>query len=368
MDRIDTIIVGAGVIGLACARALAAAGREVLILETENAFGTVTSSRNSGVIHAGIYYKPGSLKARCCVRGRDLLYAYARERGVAYKNCGKLVVATDQSQVEKLHAWKANAEKNGVIGLRLLTPAEARALEPQLSCVQALHVPMSGIIDVHEYMLALLGDAEANGATLAVQAPVEWVERTQDGFVVSVGGKAPLKIACRALVNSAGLGAQKLAQAIAGFDAAKIPPLVMAKGNYFSLTGKPPFKMLVYPLPVLGSSGLHASCDLAGRVRFGPDVEWVDHIDYHVDPAREPMFEEAIRHYWPALPKGALQPDYSGVRPKLARTSPHDTDFMLQTTREHGVLNLVNLFGIESPGLTSSLALAEEVAKALTSA
>jgi L-2-hydroxyglutarate oxidase LhgO len=365
MERVDTIIIGAGVIGLAIARTLAEMGREVLILEAENGIGTITSSRNSGVIHAGIYYKPGSLKARCCVKGRDMLYAYAAERGIAHKNCGKLIVATDESQIDKLKEWKNIAEQNGVKDLRILTPAEARAFEPQVACVAALHVPISGIVDAHEYMLALRGDAETNGVTLVLRTPVEKGEVTSDGFILDTGGASPMRIACRTLINSAGLGAQAFAKNLRGLDVSTIPPLILAKGNYFSLTGPQPFKMLVYPLPVLGSSGLHASCDLAGRVRFGPDVEWIDQIDYHVDPKREPMFEESIRRYWPALPKGALQPDYSGIRPKLARSSPHDTDFMLQTVREHKVPNLINLYGIESPGLTSSLALAEEVVRVI---
>jgi L-2-hydroxyglutarate oxidase LhgO len=365
MERVDTVIIGAGAVGLAIARACAQAGRETLILEAENAIGTVTSSRNSGVIHAGIYYNPGSLKACGCVQGRDMLYAYAAERGIAHRNCGKLVVATDETQIDRLKEWKANAEQNGLTGLRMLTPAEARGFEPEVACVAALHVPMSGIVDVHEYMLALLGDAEAAGTTLALRAPVEKGEVTADGFVLAVGGTSPMKISCRVLINAAGLGAQALAKNLRGLDPATVPPLIMAKGSYFSLGGKPPFKMLIYPLPVLGSSGLHATCDLGGKVRFGPDVEWIETVDYRVDPTRGPAFEESIRRYWPALPKGALQPDYSGVRPKLARTSPHDTDFVIQTVREHKVPGLVNLYGIESPGLTASMALAEEVVKFL---
>lgn len=363
MEHVDTIIVGAGVVGLAIARALAQRKREVLLLEAETAVGTVTSARNSGVIHAGIYYKPGGLKARFCVRGRELLYAYAAERGIPHKNCGKLIIATDEAQIARLQEWKTNAETNGLSNLRMLTAAEAKRMEPEIKCVQALHVPQSGIIDVHHYMLALLGDAETAGATLALRAPVEKGEVTENGFVLEVGGASSMRIACKRLVNSAGLGAQVFARNLRGLDPAAVPPQVLAKGNYFSLSGKPPFRMLVYPLPVLGSSGLHATCDLAGRVRFGPDVEWVDKIDYGVDPARAPSFEDAIRHYWPGLPAGALQPDYCGIRPKLARSSPHDTDFVLQTAREHKVPHLLNLFGIESPGLTSALALAEHVAQ-----
>jgi L-2-hydroxyglutarate oxidase LhgO len=365
MDHIDTIIVGAGVIGLAIARALAMAGRETLILESEAAIGTITSARNSGVIHAGIYYKPGSLKAQLCVKGRDMLYAYAAARGVAHKNCGKLVVATGDDQIEKLREWRANAEQNGVTGLRILTPAEAKKMETEVSCAAALYVPQSGIIDVHAYLLALLGDAENAGATLALQATVEKGAITGDGFVLDVGGAARMQISCRTLINAAGLGAQNFARNLKGLDPATVPGQVLAKGSYFSLAGKSPFQMLIYPLPVPGSSGLHASCDLGGRLRFGPDVEWVEKLDYHVDPARLPMFEEAVRRYWPGLPEHALQPDFAGIRPKLARASPHDSDFVVQTVREHKIPRLINLYGIESPGLTSSLALAEHVAQAL---
>lgn len=365
MERIDTIIIGAGVIGLAIARELAGRGREILILEAEGAAGTATSSRNSGVIHAGVYYKPGSLKARACVRGRELLYKYAVARGIPHQNCGKIIVTTDESQTAKLHEWKKIAEENGLKGLHLLTPAEVQKMEPEVFCTAALYVPMTGIIDQHEYIHALLGDAENAGATVAFHSPAESGEIREDGFVLNVSGSSPMQIACRTLINAAGLGAQAFGKKLKGLAPATVPPQVLAKGNYFSLSGKAPFKMLVYPLPVLGSSGLHATPDLGGRIRFGPDVEWVDTIDYSVDPAREPAFEESIRRYWPGLPEGALQPDFCGIRPKTARASPHDTDFILQTAREHGIANLVNLYGIESPGLTSSLALAEEVARVL---
>lgn len=365
METVDTIVIGAGVIGLAVARALAMRGREVLILEAESAIGTATSSRNSGVIHAGLYYRPGSLKALLCVAGRDMLYAYAARRGVGHRQCGKLVVATEESQIADLKAWKLNAERNGVGELQLISAAEARGMEPELSCVAALHVPMTGIIDQHELMLALLGDAEAHGAALVLRAPVEGGSADSEGLILDVGGPSPTRIACRALINAAGLGAQGFARQLRGLDPATIPPLVLAKGNYFSLTGKKPFRMLIYPLPVLGSSGLHAGSDLGGRTRFGPDVEWVEAVDYRVDPAQAPMFAEAVRRYWPGLPEGALQPDYAGIRPKLARAGPHDTDFVVQTEREHRIPGLINLYGIESPGLTSCLALAERAAQAL---
>lgn len=365
MDHIDSIVIGAGIVGLAIARRLAQAGREVIVLESEDAPGTVTSARNSGVIHAGVYYHPGGLKAQLCVKGRDLLYAYAADRGIGHKNCGKLIVATSDDQIPKLREWKNIAEQNGLQGLQIIAPSAARALEPEVFCTAALHVPMTGIIDVHDYLKALEGDAEGAGAMIALRSRVVRGEVTKDGFVLDIDGAAPMQISCKTLINAAGLGAQEFAHTLRGLDATTIPPQVLAKGNYFSLTGKQPFSMLIYPLPVLGSSGLHATCDLAGRVHFGPDVEWVDKIDYSVDPARVTAFEEAVRRYWPALPDGTLQPDYCGIRPKIARGSPHDTDFLVQDSRMHKIRHLINLYGIESPGLTSSLALADYVAELL---
>jgi len=363
MDHIEVIIIGAGVVGLAIARRLAQDGREVLILEAESAPGTATSSRNSGVIHAGIYYHPGSLKAKLCVAGRKKLYAYAQERGLPHRNCGKLIVATNEAQIAKLYEWQTIAAQNGVTELRMLTPDDVRDMEPEVFCTAALHAPMTGIIDVHPYMLALEGDAEEAGAVIALMSKVMGGEKTKEGFVLNVEGEGGTQsqISCTHLINAAGLGAQGVAHLLRGLDAAIIPPQILAKGNYFSLSGRQPFSMLIYPLPVLGSSGLHAFCDMAGRVRFGPDVEWVDKIDYTVDPKREPLFEEAIRRYWPGLPTGALMPDYCGIRPKLARASPHDTDFMVQTEAVHKIPNLINLYGIESPGLTSSLALGDYI-------
>ena len=349
MDHIETIVIGAGVVGLAIARRLAQDGREVLVLESETAPGTATSSRNSGVIHAGIYYRPGSLKARLCVTGREKLYAYAEERGIPHRQCGKLIVATDLEQIPGLHQWQEIATRNGVLGMRMLTSEQARTIEPEVFCTAALHVPVTGIIDVHPYILSLEGDAEFAGAMIALKTAVVSGDVTEEGFVLDVEGDAPSQISCKYLINAAGLGAQKISRQLRGLNPATIPPQILAKGNYFSLSGKQPFSMLIYPLPVLGSSGLHAFCDLGGRVRFGPDVEWVDRIDYTVDPSRVRLFEEAVRRYWPALPDGALQPDYCGIRPKIARGSPYDTDFMIQTVREHRICNLINLYGIESP-------------------
>jgi L-2-hydroxyglutarate oxidase LhgO len=362
MDHVDTIIAGGGVVGLAIARRLALSGREVLLLEGEDACGTITSSRNSGVIHAGIYYKPGGLKARLCVEGRQKLYTYAEERGLPHRRCGKLVVATDEAQIAKLHEIQNIATQNGVEGIRLITSEEARELEPEVFCTAALHVSVTGIIDVHPYMLALEGDAEEAGAMIALKTRVTGGEITADGFVLDVAGEAPMQISCTHLINAAGLGAQTLSRNIQGLDPKTVPDLVLAKGNYFSLSGKQPFSMLIYPVPVVGSSGLHAFCDIAGRVRFGPDVEWVDKIDYHVDPARQPQFEAAVRRYWPALPDNMLQPDYCGIRPKLAKAEPHGSDFVIQGSKTHGIRHLINLYGIESPGLTSSLAIGDYVA------
>lgn len=364
MDHIETVIIGAGVVGLAIARRLAQQGREVVVLEAENRCGSVTSSRNSGVIHAGIYYSHGSLKARLCVEGRQKLYAYAEERGLPHRQCGKLIVATDEAQNARLREWQNIARQNGV-ETNLISPAQAQALEPEVFCTAALHVPVTGIIDVHPYLLALEGDAESAGAMIALKTRVTSGEITASGFILDIKGDAPSHLSCTRLINAAGLRAQDISRRLRGLDPATIPLQVLAKGNYFSLSGKQPFSMLVYPLPVPGSSGLHAFCDLAGRVRFGPDVEWVDHIDYTVDPTRLPLFEQAVRRYWPALPANALQPDYCGIRPKIARAGPHDADFIVQTAREHKIRNLITLYGIESPGLTSSLALGDYVADLL---
>ena len=365
MEHIDTIIIGAGVIGLATARALAQRGREVLILESESGIGMVTSSRNSCVIHAGLYYKPDSIRAKVCVEGRDRLYRYAAERGIPHKRCGKILVATAPEQLEKLENLRNVAAQNGVTNLVKMTPAEVHELEPEVFCLAALHSPDTGILDVHAYFLALLGDAETAGATLALQSPVLRGEVTPNGFVLEVGGAAPMRMSCTHLINAAGLGAQEIAGRLDGLDPATIPPLILGKGSYFSLVGKPPFSRLVYPMPGVGSLGIHATCDLAGRVRFGPDIEWVDHIDYTVDPTRAPLFEAAIRAYYPHLPTGMLVPDYAGVRPKIARANPYDTDFIIQTPRDHHVPGLINLYGIESPGLTSSLALGDVIADSL---
>lgn len=368
MDEIEVIVIGAGVVGLAIARALALQGRSVIILESATACGTGTSSRNSEVVHAGLYYAPGSLKARLCVRGRELLDAYCADRGVGVRRCGKLLVATRDDDVPRLETIRARAIACGVHDLQPLTRAQALALEPELQVAAALWSPSSGIVDSHGLMTALLGDAQNAGALLAVASPFMAAQRAGDGWRVRTGGGEAFELQTRWLVNSAGLQAQAVAAAMAGFPAAAIPARRLAKGHYFSLAGRAPFSHLVYPLPVDGGLGVHLTLDLGGQARFGPDVEWLpadladDAIDYAVDPARQAAFEAEVRHYWPGLPAGSLQPAYSGVRPKLSGPGEPAADFHIAGPAAHGVPGVVQLFGIESPGLTSSLAIAECVA------
>ena len=359
MDRVDAVVIGAGLVGLAVARALATAGREVVILEAEDAIGTHTSSRNSEVIHAGIYYPQGSLKARACVEGRQRLYAYCAEREVPHRRCGKLIVATDAAQLEKLEGIRQKAHANGVTDVVHLSAAQARAMEPELQCVAALHSPSTGIIDSHALMLAFLGDAERAGAMLALKCPLaKGVVRT-GGIELHVAGAEP--ILATQVVNSAGLRAPSLARRMEGYPAELAPPECYAKGSYYTLAARPPFSRLVYPVPEPGGLGVHVTLDLAGRARFGPDVEWMDRIDYTVDPQRAERFYAAIRRYWPGLPDGSLEPGYAGIRPKISGKDAPAADFLVQGPRAHGVPGLVNLFGIESPGLTASLPLADAV-------
>ena len=361
MESVDCVVVGAGVVGLAVARSLALTGRDVLLLEGAEAIGTGTSSRNSEVIHAGIYYPAGSLMARHCVAGRRMLYAFCAERGVPHARCGKLIVATSEEEATRLDGIRTRAAANGVEDMRVLSRDEALALEPALSCHGALLSPSTGIIDSHAYMLALQGDAENAGAVLAFHSPVLAGRVTPDGIVLEVGGAEPMTLLCRSLVNAAGLGAPALGRAIDGLPPDTVPREYYAKGNYFTLAGRSPFSRLIYPVPVPGGLGTHLTIDLGGQARFGPDVEWVDHIDYVVDPRRGDSFYEAIRRYWPALPDGALQPGYSGIRPKIVPKGAPGQDFVIQGPTVHGVPGLMNLYGIESPGLTASLSLAEAV-------
>ncbi|MEA2888736.1 MAG: hypothetical protein QOD11_3096 [Bradyrhizobium sp.] len=361
MDRVECVVVGAGVVGLAIARRLAQAGLEVVVLEAAEGIGTVTSSRNSEVIHAGIYYPAHSLMARMCVAGKHALYDYCRDHGIPHRKCGKLIVATTPSETEKLQSIKAHAEANGVLDMETLSGGDARKMEPALNCDAALRSPSTGIVDSHAFMLALRGDSEAAGAAYAFHAPLERARAGADGIELDVGGAAPMTLQCRLLINSAGLGAPAVARSIDGMPIELIPPAYLAKGNYFSCTTRAPFSHLIYPVPEPGGLGVHLTLDLAGQARFGPDVEWVDTVDYAVDPARAERFYPAIRRYWPDLPDGALMPSYSGIRPKIVPPAVAKQDFMIQGPRDHGVAGLINLFGIESPGLTSSLAIADHV-------
>jgi L-2-hydroxyglutarate oxidase LhgO len=361
MENVDCVVVGAGVVGLAVARALALAGREVIVLEAAEAIGTETSSRNSEVIHAGIYYPKGSLMARACVEGRRKLYAYCREHDVPHRNCGKLIVATNAQEDDMLASIQGRAEANGVEGMRVLTAAEARALEPNLQCTSALFSPATGIIDSHTYMLALQGDAEAHGAMIAFHSPMLGGRVTAAGIEVDVGGAEPMQLRTRLLVNSAGLHAPGLARKIAGMPSDRVPAAYYAKGNYFTLSGRSPFSRLIYPVPVPGGLGVHITIDMGGQAKFGPDVEWIPSIDYSVDPHRADKFYAAVRKYWPALKDGALQPGYAGIRPKIVPQGAPAQDFTITGPADHGVPGLIHLFGIESPGLTASLALGEHV-------
>ena len=368
MERVDCVGVGAGGVGRAVARALARGGREVLLLEAEAAIGTATSARNSEVIHAGIYYPQGSLKGRLCVAGRQALYAFCDSHGVPYRRCGKLIVASDDAQLAALAQLQQHARANGVDDLQRLTGAELLALEPQLRAVAGLRSPSTGIVDSHALMLALLGAAESQGALLALNAPVAGIALTDAGLRVRVGGAEPLQLLARTLVNCAGHGAPLLAARTAGLPAAGRPRQFFAKGSYFSLAGRTPFTHLVYPLPEPGGLGVHLTLDLAGQARFGPDVEWVDGLDYQVEPQRAEGFYAAIRRYWPGLSDGALQPAYSGIRPKISGPGEPAADFRIDGPAQHGVPGLVNLFGIESPGLTACLAIADEVCRRLEGA
>jgi L-2-hydroxyglutarate oxidase LhgO len=356
VEQLDAVVIGAGVVGLAVARALAVSGREVVILEAEDAIGTHTSSRNSEVIHAGIYYPQGSLKALSCVEGKNLLYEYCVAHSVPHRRSGKLIVAADGSQLPELEKIQRKAHANGVTDVVWMTRAQALALEPELSCVAALYSPSTGIIDSHALMLAYLGDAEAQGAMLALRSSLDKAFVRDHGFELHVDGSDP--IGCSLLVNCAGLRAPTVAKKMEGYRAELAPRELYAKGNYYSLARRSPFSRLVYPIPEPGGLGVHVTLDLAGQARFGPDVEWVNHIGYDVDPSRAERFYAAIRRYWPALADGALLPGYSGIRPKTAGPGEPAPDFQIQGPRLHGVPGLVHLFGIESPGLTASLALA----------
>ncbi len=370
MDSIDAVVVGAGVVGLAVGRALAQRGLDTVVLERADAIGTATSSRNSEVIHAGLYYPTGTWKARLCVRGRGMLYAYCASHGVAHSRCGKLLVAQGLQQGVRLEVIAAQAARNGVDDLQPLDDAQLHALEPALRADRALLSPSTGIVDTHGLMLALRGDLESAGGAVALRSAAERIHLGDARHVVEVGGADPMSLAARVVVNAAGLWAPSVASRMDGLAAVHVPGAHFAKGNYFALAGRSPFSRLIYPMPEEGGLGVHLTLDLAGQARFGPDVEWIspatpDDIDYRVDASRSDAFVRAIRSYWPQLPHGALQPAYSGVRPKLTGPGEPAGDFVLQGQHDHGVQGLVNLFGIESPGITACLALGDSVAEAV---
>lgn len=361
MDHVDCIVVGAGVVGLAIARALALEGREVMVIEALAAIGTGTSSRNSEVIHAGIYYAPGSLKARLCVQGRQQLYSYCQQRGVGHSRCGKLLVATMPGQLAQLQGILSQAAANGVHDLAILSAAQAKTLEPELACEAALLSPSTGIVDSHGLMLSLRGDLENAGGMVVCNAPLVAAESAGAAITLTVADGTQLQ--ARTVINAAGLNALVLARRFAGLDQSRLPGSFYAKGNYFTLSGRAPFSHLIYPLPEAAGLGVHLTLDLGGQAKFGPDVQWVDSPDdLSVDPARADAFYAEVRKYWPALEDGALQPGYAGIRPKLCAPGEPAADFCIQGPADHGVPGLVNLFGIESPGLTSSLALGSYVA------
>ncbi|HEY4982053.1 MAG TPA: NAD(P)/FAD-dependent oxidoreductase [Pseudolabrys sp.] len=358
----QVLVIGAGVIGLAVGRAAARRGHEVIVAEAEGAIGTGISSRNSEVIHAGMYYPSGSLRARHCVAGRRMLYDFCAAHGVPHRKCGKLIVATNAAELAKIEAIAGQGRANGVESLELIGGNAARALESELSCIGALHSPETGIIDGHAYMLALRGDLEDAGGAIAVNTPVMSAVLKGRRWAVTFGGRDGGEFEFDAIANCAGLRAQAVARSIEDYPRSRVPRLVLAKGNYFSLAGKPAFSRLIYPTPIEGGLGVHVTLDLAGRMRFGPDVEWIEREQYDVDPARAAAFYARIRNYWPGLPDGALIPDYAGIRPKLTGPGEPAADFMIDSAEQHGLPGLVQMFGIESPGLTSSLSLADNVA------
>lgn len=369
--QIQTVVIGAGAVGLAIAASLAKSGREVLVLESQNAIGQGVSSRNSEVIHAGIYYSPGSLKARVCVRGKQLLYQYCQQHSIDARAIGKLIVATADDEIDALHRLHERALQNGVEDIKLIDKETAVALQPQLRCIAALHSPSTGIIDSHTFMLCLHGEIENHSGMVVCHSPVEKIELANDVFKLTIGGESAMTLNATEVINCSGLNAVALANKIHGLNPATIPKARFAKGNYFRLQGRTPFTSLIYPAPVTGGLGVHLTLDKNGQGRFGPDVEWLDdqsdpdNFNYQVNPQRAESFYAAIRKYWPQLPDDSLQPDYAGIRPKIERPDNAEIDFEISGERQHGIKGLVNLYGIESPGLTSSLAIAEIISTAV---
>ncbi|MBB92835.1 MAG: FAD-dependent oxidoreductase [Magnetovibrio sp.] len=372
-EQVDTVVIGAGVVGLACARTLAQAGRDVILLEKADDIGTGTSSRNSEVIHGGIYYAKDSLKALCCVEGKEMLYEYCASHGVEHNRIGKIIVAITEDEVVKLEELKAKGEGNGVHDLTWLDAKQMKEAEPNVTAAAGLMSPSTGIIESHGYMLSLQGELEDRGGMIAFNTPVDGGEVLADGRIrIRAGGDAPMELDCSLVVNAGGLYAQHIARAIDGIPADSIPGSFYAKGHYFTIAGKSPFNHLIYPAPVPGGLGTHSTLDLGGGTKFGPDVEWLDvthpdQIDYKVDESRVESFYGAIRRYWPGLADGALSPGYTGVRPKLTNSNDkYAADFVIQGADVHGLTNYVGLYGIESPGLTSSLAIAKRVLEKAT--
>jgi len=370
MDQVDCVVIGAGVVGLAVAREMALQGRETILLERENAFGTISSARNSEVIHAGIYYPKDSLKAQLCVEGNRLLYEYCRSHQVATQPYGKLIVASDETQIDDLQAILYKAQNNGVPEIKLISADDAKVLEPQLQCCAAILSSSTGIVDSHGFMLSLLGGFEDAGGMVAYQSPLLSAKplgsNGEGGYELEIGGADGMKIQTRLLINCAGMSAPAVAQKIAGLKQEHIPKAYFAKGNYFSLSGKSPFTHLIYPIPEPGGLGVHLTLDMGGQAKFGPDVEWLEiesegQIDYTVNPKRSEGFYEAVRRYWPELKDGSLQPDYSGVRAKVVPPNAPAGDFCFNTPQDHSLHGLFNLYGFESPGLTSSLAIAKHL-------
>ena len=366
MEQVDCVVIGAGVVGLAVAREMALQGRETILLEREGSFGTISSARNSEVIHAGIYYPKDSLKAKLCVEGNRLLYEYCRTHQVGIQAYGKLIVA-DETQINDLQAILYKAQNNGVPEIKMISGEEAKQLEPKLKCSAAILSASTGIVDSHAYMLSLLGGFEDAGGMIAYHSPLMSAKpighSAEGGFELSIGGPDGMKLQTKLLINCAGMSAPAIAQKIEGLTKDQIPQAYFAKGNYFSLSGKSPFTHLIYPIPEPGGLGVHLTLDMGGQAKFGPDVEWLDiqneeQIDYTVDPKRGESFYEAVRRYWPELKDNSLQPDYSGVRAKIVPLNSPAGDFCFNTPQDHGLQGLYNLYGFESPGLTSSIAIA----------
>ncbi len=361
MEQVDCVVIGAGVVGMACARALALSGRDVIVIEKESLPGSEISARNSGVIHAGIYYPQNSLKAELCIKGKALLYSYCQNHTVPHKNCGKLIVATTSTEEQTLEEIRQRALKSGVDDLRYLSLSETKDREPELHATKVLYSPSTGIVDVHNLILAFQGDLENHGGMIAFNTPVTGGEVSDQGIILHTGGESPMTLRAKTVINAGGLHAPTLAGKLTNFPKECVPDLFYAKGNYFSLSGKAPFSSLIYPVPEAAGLGVHVTLDMEGQIRFGPDVEWVETLCYEVSPDRSKPFYDAIRRYWPALKDGTLTPDYSGIRPKLQAPGNPAVDFVIQDQNNHGVPGLVNLFGIESPGLTASMAIAEKV-------